>query len=397
MSRDRHLLAAQSGFTITEVLVATGIMMAVLAGIFSVLNPAQGTFQAQPEVSDLQQRVRVAVDTLNKDLMMAGAGCYSGAAAGALTNFFSPILPYRVGLTNPDPPGIFKSDTITLLYVPQTASQTTISDGMPPTSNELKVNDEPGCPSSHPLCGFSEGMSLLIFDDSGAWNTFVVTNVQESAGHLQRHGPDFDKSYDSGAHVTQIVTHTYYLKSDDATQTYQLMHYDGGTTDAPVVDNVVGLTFEYYGEPRPPVLRKPVTDPTGPWTTYGPKPPALGVDGGTGYPDGENCTCMVSGGPLQVSRLPDLSPGMAGLVPLTAAMLTDGPWCPSAASAGRFDADLFRVRQVRVRVRVQANLKMLRGTGSLFTKGGSARGGQMYVPDQEVRFDVSPRNMNLGR
>ncbi len=396
MKRSHRLLAAQSGFTITELLVSTAIMMGVLAGIFTILNPSQGTFQAQPEVSDMQQRLRVAVDTLSKELMMAGAGVYSGSAVGALGNFFSPIIPYRVGATNPDPPGIFKSDTITLMYIPETPSQTTISQPMPLTSNEIKVNPEPGCPKGDDLCGFREGMSLIIFDSSGAWNTFIVTRVQEAACHLQRHGPDFQKSYDSGAYVTQVSSHTYYLRSDDSTETYQLMHYDGASSDVPVVDNVVGLNFEYFGDPQPPALRKPVSDPTGPWTTYGPKPPALGVSGGTGYPDGENCAFMVSGG-QHVPRLADLAPGSTGLVPLTAAMLTDGPWCPGPTSGGRADADLFRVRQVRVTIRVQANLKMLRGTGSLFAKPGYARGGEMYVPDQELRFDVAPRNLNLGR
>ncbi len=398
-------LAPESGFSLTEMIVATAIMLIVLAGVFSVLNPSQGSFQAQPEVSDMQQRLRVSVDSINKDLVMAGAGTYAGSAAGALSNFLAPIMPYRMGEINPDPPGTFKSDTITLLYVPQTASQTTISASMPRTSNEIKVNPEPQCPPSEELCGFTQGMSLIIFDSSGAWNTFTITNVQDNAGHLQRHGPDFQKDYDSGAFVTQVASHTYYLKSDDATQTYQLMHYDGASTDVPVVDNVVGLTFEYLGDPQPPVLRKPVSDPAGPWTTYGPKPPALGVDGGNGYELGGNCVFQVVGG-QQVPRLADLSPGNSGLVSLTqtaldgtvtAPMLTDGPWCPGPASQGRFDADLLRIRQVRITIRVQANLKMLRGTGAMFAKPGTSRSGQMYVPDQQVRFDVAPRNMNLGR
>ncbi len=390
----RRLFAADSGFTITEMLVSTAVMMVVVASLFSVLNPAQGTFQTQPEVSDMQQRLRVAVDTLNKDLIMAGAGTYAGSAAGALSNFLAPVLPYRVGATNPDPAGTFRSDTITLLYVPQTASQTTISDPMPPTSDEIKVNPEAQCPPNEQLCGFTEGMSLLVFDESGAWNSFTITNVQDNAGHLQRHGPDFQKSYAKDAWVTQVVSHTFYLKSDAASETYQLMLYDGASTDTPVIDNVVGLTFEYLGDPQPPtLLGKPLTGP-GPWTTYGPKPP-IG-DGGNGYPPDENCVFQLPAGqPTQTPRLPDL--GGTALVPLTAAMLTDGPWCPGPASEGRFDADLFRVRQIRVRVRVQSNLKMLRGTGALFTKSGTSRSAQMYVPDQELRFDVAPRNMNLGR
>jgi hypothetical protein len=162
------------------------------------------------------------------------------------------------------------------------------------------------------------------------------------------------------------------------------------------VDNVVGLTFEYFGEPQPPVLRKPITDPTGPWTTYGPKPPALGVSQGNGYADGENCVFTVAGG-QHTSRLPDLAPGSTNLVPLTPEMLTDGPWCPGPAVQGRFDADLLRIRQVRVRLRVQVSPKMLRGSGALFSKYGNAKGGEMWIPDQELRFEVAPRNMNLGR
>jgi len=40
----------------------------------------------------------------------------------------------------------------------------------------------------------------------------------------------------------------------------------------------------------------------------------------------------------------------------------------------------------------------LRGpAGVLFTYGGTSTGGARLVPDQEIRFDITPRNMNLGR
>jgi hypothetical protein len=79
-------------------------------------------------------------------------------------------------------------------------------------------------------------------------------------------------------------------------------------------------------------------------------------------------------------------------------MLTDGPWCPDGLAPNRFDADLFRVRKIRVTVRVQSALASLRGpAGTLFLKGGTARTGYRYVPDLEVQFDVTPRNLNLDR
>ena len=39
--------------------------------------------------------MRVGIDTLSKDLVMAGAGSYSGSQAGSLNNFFAAIMPYR--------------------------------------------------------------------------------------------------------------------------------------------------------------------------------------------------------------------------------------------------------------------------------------------------------------
>jgi hypothetical protein len=35
--------------------------------------------------------------------------------------------------------------------------------------------------------------------------------------------------------------------------------------------------------------------------------------------------------------------------------------------------------------------------GALFTNGGTAKAGTRLIPDQEVSFDITPRNMNLGR
>lgn len=92
------------------------------------------------------------------------------------------------------------------------------------------------------------------------------------------------------------------------------------------------------------------------------------------------------------------------LVPLTVANLTDGPWCPDAGNSNRYDADLLRIRKIRVTLRVQTSNRSLRGSGSLavgpdalFTNAGTAVSLARAVPDSAIRFDVSPRNMNLGR
>jgi Tfp pilus assembly protein PilW len=403
----------ERGFSIVEMLIATVIMMAVTAATFGLMNPAQGMFAAQPEVSDMQQRLRIAMETLQKDLLMAGAGTYSGNnKLGSLGQYVATILPDREGNVSPDPPGTFKctttfcgslgaSDSITLMYVPPTSAQTTIRDAMPQNSAELKVNAQPGCPNNDELCGFKIGMQVMIFDDSGASDIFSITNVQTSALHLQHKGQDLSKSYASNTYITQIAAATYWLKTDTVAETYQLMRYDGYQTDVPIAENIVGLAFEYFADPAPPVLLKSVTDPVGPWTNYGPKPPAVGVNVSSDtWGAGENCLFMVSGGAhvARTQMATPLGPINGPLVKLSSAQLTDGPWCPDGSVANRFDADLLRVKKVRVTLRVQVAPKSLRGpTGTFFLRGGTASGGARYIPDQEISFEVTARNLNFGR
>ena len=159
---------AEAGFSIIEMLIATVIMMAVTGGDIRADESRAGMFAAQPEVSDMQQRLRIAVDTLQKDLLMAGAGTYSGNnKLGSLGQYVATILPDREGNITPDPPGTFKctttfcgslggSDTITMMYVPPTSAQTTIRDAMPQNSAEIKVNAAGGMPEQRSSCAASE-------------------------------------------------------------------------------------------------------------------------------------------------------------------------------------------------------------------------------------------------
>jgi hypothetical protein len=175
------------------------------------------------------------------------------------------------------------------------------------------------------------------------------------------------------------------------------MRYDGYQSDIPIIDNVVGLTFEYFGDPNPALLRPGMIPPT----TYAPAPPALGVDNPNDlWGAGENCAFMVNGG-LQVPRMAQLAAANSGLVKLTQAQLTDGPWCPDQNATMKYDVDLFRIRKVKVTLRVQVADESLRGgygsAPGLFVKYGTSKSGERFVPDQEIKFDVSPRNLNLGR
>src|SRR5438045_46217 len=192
----------ERGFSILELTVAMTIMLAATAGVFALMLPSHGTLGAQPEVADMQQRLRVATDALSRDVIAAGAGAFAGADGTPLNGSVAPIRPYRAGALRADPPGTFKTDTITLLSMPRTA---------------------------------------------------VRSGAAQSA--------------------------TYWQQSDDASGTYQLMFYDGTANgaDVPVVDHVVSLELEYWGDAQPPTMIRALSDPIGPWTTYGPAPAAGAV------------------------------------------------------------------------------------------------------------------------
>lgn len=304
------------GFSLVEALVAMSVALVVVASAASLMLPSQGLAASRGETADMQQRLRVAADTLYQRINGAGAAAYSGVAPGPLTDTAAAILPYRAATASPDPPGSFRSDVITVLTVPRNA--------------------------------------------------------------------------------TQPIGTTYWLKRDVPTTTYQLMTVDGSNgIDVPVVDHVVVLGFEYFGDPQPPMPRKPLSDPIGPWTTYGPKP-SLTAD--APFAAGENCVFVSDTSSTPQPRLPALAANGGALAILGSSQLTDGPWCPNDSAPDRWDADLLRIRGVGVRIRVQAALTALRGpAGALFVNGGTSRGGDRWLPDMEVRFHVAPRNLNLIR
>jgi len=97
------------------------------------------------------------------------------------------------------------------------------------------------------------------------------------------------------------ASRTYYLKNGAAPGTFQLMQYDGGLSDLPMLEHVVRLSFDYFGS-------------------------------------------STTGGPL---------------VRLDPATLVDGPWIEDAAHR-TFDADLLRVREVRALLRLESTDPWLR-------------------------------------
>jgi type II secretory pathway pseudopilin PulG len=386
------------GFSLIELVLATALTLVVTAALFGVLTPAQGIFVVQQEVSDMQQRMRAAYDALYDDLAAAGAGPARRRNEGSLVFALAPILPFRSGLRTADPPGTFRADVVTVVFAPPRANETTIRQPLPARSEVATLNIDPGCPVGDPVCGFKEGMDVLILGSDGAFDTFTITAVAAPQLALRHNGEDSAMVYPVGSRIVEIVTRTYYLRGETSDRPPQLARYDGGVRpDVAVIDHVASLSFEYFADPAPPRMQRPLSDHRGPSTTYGPAPSEDDTAGLPGRP-GSNCVFLARGGPIATPRLDELATSGAALVRQPPGTFTDGPWCPNVAAPNRFDADLLRIRSIGVSLRIESALAALRGpAGTLFARAGTATAATRYAPDIQIHFRITPAVLVSGR
>jgi Tfp pilus assembly protein PilW len=163
------------------------------------------------------------------------------------------------------------------------------------------------------LCGLTAGKDVLLSDAAGHFDIFRITSVAGPVASLRLHGQMQGFAYPAGSSVTEVVSRTYSL--DAATRV--LRQYDGDLSDQPAADHISSLTFDYYGD----------------------------------------------------------NGGGAAFGPIDRASLADGPWI--GAGSSRYDADLLRVRMIRISVRAEASSSAFRAS----------------APDVVVRLDVAPRAM----
>lgn len=384
------------GFSLAELVIAAGVAAAVLSAVVAMLDPANAALQVQPESADVEQRVRLATITLQRDLLAAGGGSTLSALGGPIGRRMASIVPARLGRRLADPPQRAVAQRITVISIDPWAPQSILAAPLAASAGSTDVALGPWCPDGDSSCGFRRGMSVVVYDLHGAWSFFSITAVTGSTLMLDHHLQDWSWVFNPGTSViAEGIVRTYQLAVDQD-GTPQLVQYDGGTgADVPVVSHVTALSFAYFGEPAPPAVVASVDVPGVPLrTTYGPPPPAVGSQPTT-YPPGENCAFTRTAEGAVAPRLVPFGEGPA-LVPLSEAQLTDGPWCPDERSPNRYDADLLRVRLVTVSLRVEAAAPGLRGTGPLFSRPGTATGPRV-VADRQSQFAVAPRALNFLR
>jgi type II secretory pathway pseudopilin PulG len=350
------VIGTQAGYVLIEVLVSAAIVAALLGVLVQFAVAAQSAVGVQTDVADVHQRLRVATDTLRHDLLAAGAGPSNGPWRGPLIDRFAPILPARTGSSGADGELSYHADRISITYVPDTRSETALLVGMAGPASPLVLDmTAPGCPAAG-ACGFTRGDRALVFS-ADAHDVFTVS-VADSARGTVSPSAGLSRAYPAGSAVVAIVQRVYHLDRPGR----RLLLYDGDRSDLPLVDHVVDLRFTYYVDPAPASVR----------------PPAAGA-----------ASCAYSAGSPPVPLLDALAGDAPVRVPPS--RLTDGPVCGHAPR--RFDADLMRLRRIGVTIRLEAESDEFRGSGPAFVSPGRSPGGNRYIPDISVTFDVAPRNM----
>jgi hypothetical protein len=272
------------------------------------------------------------------------------------------------------------------------APQAVVADDIATASDAIRVGPLSACALSHPACRLHEGARALVADGTGAWDLVPITAVSTDGLTLEHTGSPVTRLYRSGALIGEIGSSAYSLRLDPDTLAFQLRRSTDGSADMPLLDHVAALRFDYFGRAEPPGVVDD-GDPLRRRASYGPTPPPDGVDDALdAWPPGENCLFFRANGALFPRQSP-LPATVGGLAQLPLPFLADGPWCPDDASPNRYDADLLRIRLVRITLRIQAQSPAVRGLDArLFIQPGVAREAARLVPDIEVRIDAAVRN-----
>jgi len=381
--------SSRGGFSLAEVLVAATVTLLLAGAMFSILGSGNMAFRAQPALTDMQQRLRFAADVLAGRLESAGSAPTGGLAAGALGLQTACLLPYRFGHRRPDPPGTWRESAITVIAGKPGASVVFLR--VPLHAGEsLAELDASRCPPASPTCGITADTNLLLLPGGGQADLYRVDAATPPVLTLVRASGTALRSYPAGTPAVPVDIDVFYLRdSDDG---LQLMRYDGWESDLPLLDHVSRFRVGWYGAADPPRFRDAAETTAG--ATYGPAPPAAAVDDpDDSWGPGENCVFSRAGGAV-VPRLPTLGGNPLSLVALDGALLTDGPWCAHADEPGRFDADLLRVRRVRLSLAVEAAAASSRGQDpQRFGRPGTADNPHITVPDLQLTLDIVPRSL----
>jgi hypothetical protein len=374
------------GFTLVELLIASTLTVLVLASALTMAAAARRALDVEPAALDTVRRMREGVAALSGVLAGAGAGPGIGDPSLALGSSV-PLVRPLTSLTGAAGP------VFTALWVLRgtAGGAGRVAQPQPGPGGSLTLDRAgSGCARTPVVCGFDVEDVAVIFDSRGHSDVFEIAAVSEGLGRIPPRQP-LAYTYTTGASVMAARADRFGLMPQaDGSQALTRITFAGARE--PMVDGVVELVFQTWGRAAAPDVRDAVSGPG--LAQYGLHPlPPLDADPDGVFPDGVHCMTARTGA-APVSRLASHPPGADGLTQFAPEDFSDGPWCAFDGAPGAYDADLFRLQRVDIRLRVEVQSAEFRGpAGRLFTRGGTAtRNTPRWVLDRAVVASVA-----LGR
>jgi prepilin-type N-terminal cleavage/methylation domain-containing protein len=159
----------ESGFSLVELLVAMVVTVVISAAVYGLIASGNTAFKRDPELTERQQNVRVAMDLIQRDLAAAGN------RMGAFTQVFVRGLNDAVAFGIPSPDGgttdavQFVGDAGDCPDVPTSANPI-----VPGAAANVQFAIDP------PACYPDDTLVLLIYGNSGArWGFAHIDHGQE--------------------------------------------------------------------------------------------------------------------------------------------------------------------------------------------------------------------------
>lgn len=191
----RHTMRRHAGFSLIELMVAMSITLIVSGAIYGLMAGGQNAFRREPELTERQQNIRIAMDLIMRDVAQAGVGLPS------FMQTFSRNLNACTGCPNGGSPM-------------GTAGE--VADELEIVANTGEKSNEPACdePGQSMLVRLARtsgniaiGTPVIIIMADGNWTMRVVTDISQdnSTSGACTGGPHTKLTFSEGAADTSGV------------------------------------------------------------------------------------------------------------------------------------------------------------------------------------------------
>jgi prepilin-type N-terminal cleavage/methylation domain-containing protein len=215
----------QRGFTLVELMVVVAIFFFIMAAVFNAYLSQFHASVVQTQVTDMQQNARIAMDSLSKEIRMAGFGMPATAVNG-FSNAITPAINNDATNGNNVLDG---NDQITIVTGYRQISTLTSAASADDTTISLVANANQFD---------TDKKKFVCVDGVGQIDNYQVTGI---AGNVLTVTPALHRPYQAGARVLLVKAITYSV--NDARVLTRNENTGGGAQS--LAPNIEDLQFAY--------------------------------------------------------------------------------------------------------------------------------------------------------